>query len=70
MSKEEFEAIESVYFYLEHLTTKACLSLGYENAVTMEEYHFLHNSERRYYEIYIKAEKEYYEEFLKGYGLE
>ncbi len=70
MSKEEFAAIESVYNYLEHLSTEACLSLGHENAVTMEEFNFLHNSERRYYDIYIKAEKEYYGELLKGYGME
>lgn len=60
MSREEYEAIDSVYNYLEELTTKACLSLGHENEVSLEEYHFLHNSERLYHEIWKKATIEYY----------
>jgi hypothetical protein len=60
MSREEYEAIESVDNFLRELTTKACLSLGHENAVCMEEYHFLLNSERLYHEIWKKASNEYY----------
>lgn len=60
MSREEYEAIESVDKFLRELTTEACLSLGHENAVSMEEYHFLHNSEKLYHEIWKKATNEYY----------
>ena len=60
MSREEYEAIESVDNFLRELTTEACLSLGNENAVSMEEYRFLLNSEKLYHEIRKKAEDEYY----------
>lgn len=60
MSREEYEAIKSVDNFLRELTTKACLSLGHENAVSMEEYRFLRNSEKLYYEIWKKAANEYY----------
>ncbi|MBO5629572.1 MAG: hypothetical protein J5965_10920 [Aeriscardovia sp.] len=60
MSLEEYEAIDSVYTFLNELTTEACLSLGHENAVSMEEYRFLKNSEKLYHEIWKKAVNEYY----------
>ena len=60
MSREGYEAIGSVDKFLRELTTKACLSLGHENSVSMEEYHFLHNSEKLYHEIWKKATNEYY----------
>ena len=60
MSKEEYEAIDSVDKFLRELTTEACLSLGHENEVSMEEYRFLNNSERLYHEIWKKATNEYY----------
>ena len=40
MSREEYEAIDSVDKFLRELTTEACLSLGHENEVSMEEYRF------------------------------
>jgi hypothetical protein len=60
MSREEYEAIDSVDHFLSELATKACLSLGHENAVSMEEFDFFHNSERLYHEIWKKATNEYY----------
>lgn len=60
MSREEYEAIESVEKFLRDLATEAALSFGHENAVSMEEYHFLLNSEKLYHEIWKKATNEYY----------
>ena len=60
MSREEYEAIESVDNFLRELTIEACLSLGRENAVSMEEYRFLLNSGKLYHEIWKKATNEYY----------
>lgn len=60
MSREEYEAIESVEKFLRDLAIEACLSLGHENAVSMEEYRFLLNSEKLYHEIWKKATNEYY----------
>jgi len=60
MSREEYEAIESVEKFLRDLATEATLSLGHENAVSMEECRFLLNSEKLYHEIWKKATNEYY----------
>lgn len=40
MTKEEFEAIESVDSYLCDQATKYALLLGHDNAVTLEECNF------------------------------
>lgn len=60
MSRKEYEAIESVDNFLCELMAKACISLGHENEVSMEEYHFLYNSYLLYHEIWKKATNEYY----------
>jgi hypothetical protein len=60
MTKEEFEAIESVDRYLCDQATKYAILLGHDNAPTLEECVFWIKSFKKFGEYYHNAVMEYY----------